>query len=436
MKTVLIIAYYFPPLGSGGAQRPIKFAKYLPEKGWQAVILTVRGGFGFTGKDATQLEEIAEFTRIYRAGSVEPSKMGIIKKIRFEKRFHPETGESQHSYSLLYKIFRAIRNLVFIPDEHIGWLPFAFLKGLSVAKREKVDLILATSPPITDFFVGYLLSLFLGKPLVVDFREQWTQFRFRPQHTRVREAVENWLERKVLSRAQEVVSVTPPITEEFKERYKSLGSERFLTITNGFDPKDFEDWGALEQDDKFTITYTGGFYYAHSPQFFLEALYRLLNERPYLQGKIRVVLVGTIEEVYERMVQELKLQHNVEVVGYVPHKESIRYLLSSDAALLILGKHPGSGIAFPVKLFNYLAADKYILALIPEGISADLIRSAGGGMIVDPESIEEIKEGIYSLYLKWKDGELKVDRDPETVRQYDYKVLTQRLALVLDEATQ
>ena len=40
MKRVLIISYYWPPAGGSGVQRWVKFAKYLPQLGWQPVVYT------------------------------------------------------------------------------------------------------------------------------------------------------------------------------------------------------------------------------------------------------------------------------------------------------------------------------------------------------------------------------------------------------------
>jgi hypothetical protein len=42
LKKVLIITYYWPPTGGAGVQRVLKLAKYLPQYGWQPIILTVK----------------------------------------------------------------------------------------------------------------------------------------------------------------------------------------------------------------------------------------------------------------------------------------------------------------------------------------------------------------------------------------------------------
>ncbi|MBK7447140.1 MAG: hypothetical protein IPJ45_14225 [Ignavibacteria bacterium] len=40
MNKVLIISYYFPPMGMGGVQRTLKFAKYVKDYGWESVVVT------------------------------------------------------------------------------------------------------------------------------------------------------------------------------------------------------------------------------------------------------------------------------------------------------------------------------------------------------------------------------------------------------------
>ena len=44
MKKVLMISYYWPPSGGPGVQRILKFCKYLPDFGWEPIVLTVKHG--------------------------------------------------------------------------------------------------------------------------------------------------------------------------------------------------------------------------------------------------------------------------------------------------------------------------------------------------------------------------------------------------------
>ena len=40
MTKILILAYYFPPIGGGGVQRVVKFVKYLPQFGYKPIVVT------------------------------------------------------------------------------------------------------------------------------------------------------------------------------------------------------------------------------------------------------------------------------------------------------------------------------------------------------------------------------------------------------------
>ena len=71
MNKVLFIAYYFPPLGMGGVQRSLKFAKYLPDFGWQPVVFTT-GEMAYYAHDEKLLNEIPQCTLIYRSNLFNP----------------------------------------------------------------------------------------------------------------------------------------------------------------------------------------------------------------------------------------------------------------------------------------------------------------------------------------------------------------------------
>ena len=69
MHRVLMIAYIFPPIGGAGVQRTAKFAKYLPEFGWQPIILTVSNS-SLPEVDVSLSEELPGDLPVYRAPDV------------------------------------------------------------------------------------------------------------------------------------------------------------------------------------------------------------------------------------------------------------------------------------------------------------------------------------------------------------------------------
>ena len=71
MKRLLIISYYWPPTGGSGVQRWVKFAKYLPQLGWQPVIYTPLNPERLA-YDESLLKDIPAGTEILRTPISEP----------------------------------------------------------------------------------------------------------------------------------------------------------------------------------------------------------------------------------------------------------------------------------------------------------------------------------------------------------------------------
>ena len=71
MKKVLIITYYWPPSGGSGVQRWVKFAKYLPQNGWQPVIYTPENP-ELTVVDGTLEDDVPEEAIVLKRPIFEP----------------------------------------------------------------------------------------------------------------------------------------------------------------------------------------------------------------------------------------------------------------------------------------------------------------------------------------------------------------------------
>src|SRR3990170_4334961 len=136
MKKVLVIAYYFPPLGMGGVQRTLKFCKYLPDFGWKPIILTVKG-IGYIAHDPSLLEEVRGKGEIYR--SINPLEF-LARSTKHESL--PAGMQARSTMKILSSWF-------LFPDSKIFWFPSASLNGLKIIQKEKIDLLFATAPPYT-----------------------------------------------------------------------------------------------------------------------------------------------------------------------------------------------------------------------------------------------------------------------------------------------
>jgi glycosyltransferase involved in cell wall biosynthesis len=406
MKKVLIIAYHYPPLGGGGVFRTLKFTKYLPKFGFQPHVLTVKNPM-YRTKDSTLIREIPPEAKVYR------------------------------TFSFEHRILRAPRLLnlnlkwFYIPDENVGWIPFAVRQGEEIIKKENIDIIYATAPINTSLLIGHLLKEKTGKPLIVDYRDPWTQNVFVKYPTKFHRRIEEKMEKLVLTTADYIIVTTEPMRLKLVEKYPFIKG-KIETITNGFDPEDFDGLTRKDSKEKFIITYTGYLYGLRTGKYFFTALKELLEEETELKSKIQVLFAGPSSKQVALFIEELGLQNVVKLLGYRSHRESLQLMANSDVLLLIIAAEESydektGPLMIPGKTFEYFGAKKPILALVPQGIAAELIRSTKTGVIVPPKNTSSIKQAIFKLFQDWKKGNLVVESN---VFEYNRKVLTAKLAKV------
>jgi len=410
MKKVLLVAYHYPPLSGGGVFRTLKFTKYLPEFGYQPHVLTVKNPMYGT-KDPTLISEIPPEAKVYR------------------------------TFSFEHRILRAPRLLdinlkwFHIPDENIGWLPFAVRRGEKIIKKERIGVVYATAPLYTSLLIGCLLKKKTGKPLVVDYRDPWTQNVFVKYPTKFHRKIEEKMETFVLATADHIIATTEPMKRKLVEKYPFIKG-KIDTITNGFDPEDFKNLTAKKDKEKFVITYTGSLYGLRTGKQFFMALKELIEEKPELQTKIQVLLAGLTSKQVVFLIKEFGLKNVVKLLGYKSHQESLKLMANADILLLIIASEEAydtktGPLMIPGKVFEYLGAKRPILAIAPLGNAADVISSTKTGVIVPPRNTGVIAEAIFKLFQDWKSGTLKVAESD--VSEYDRKVLTQKLAKVFQQ---
>jgi glycosyltransferase involved in cell wall biosynthesis len=446
-KRVLIIAYMFPPIGGIGVIRPVQFAKYLPQFGWESVILTVAQTDEYM-MDASLLAELPPSVKIHRARSWEPLNATRIKRMasRVEAAPTPKAeptaqgaGEPVRTGGMRGQMRNLLKQLYFslrIPDDKLGWYPFAVRLGKQVIREEQIDLIFATAPPYTNFLVGKALKQASGKPLVIDYRDEWTTMRYRdfPLNP-VTQTLNRRLERGVVANADAVVTAIAPFADNLRAAGLIPASAPVVNIMNGFDPERYSGQAPRAPTSRLTIVYTGSFYgERQTPTYFLQALHALLARRPAVRAQIEVRFIGTIFERHARQIDELGLSDVVRCWGVIPHHQAAAAQMEADVLLLIVGKGPGSGVVLTGKVFEYLGAARPILALVPlDGPTAELIRSSNTGVAVDADDVAAIAQTLESLHSQWATGTLTYTPNRTVVDQYNRRAQTERLAGLFDD---
>lgn len=439
MRKVLMITYSFPPMSVVGVYRTLKFCKFLPEFGWEPVILTVERGKDWA-YDESLLSDLPPGMKTHRTRTFEP----LIAYENFRERRRKRSGIAQggaggnqtqaDGKGLLSRVRSGVAGWLSTPDKQAFWLPFALTRGRRILREEGIDLIYTSSPPHSTHLIGYSLKKLSGLPWVADFRAPWTlneYFGEKPTSRRMKQS-EAYLERLVVNGCHHLIANSHAEAEAHRSSFKHLPSSKFSAIVNGYDPDDFQ--GLQPQDpSKFTITHLGSFYGRRQPIDFLRGLGVFLKRNPEAEERLKVLLVGNIAEQTSNELREFNLSGVVECQPHRPQRHALSLILSSHLLLLILGhERRGAGV-IPAKLFEYLFTGRPILALISEGETAEIIRSHDAGKVITSPDADEIARGIQQYYEAYlKGATLQSGAGPLEIEKYHRRHLTAELAEIFD----
>lgn len=397
MFKVLVIAYYFPPLGLSGVQRTLKFTKYMKDFNWEPHVLTT-SQTGYFAHDDSLLKEANDANiKITRIGGKEINSL-------FAKR-----GNVDMPREIIRKTLSRVSNTIFIPDNKKSWSRKAFFEAKKIYAEDKFDLIFVSAPPFSSINTAVKLKKELGVPIVIDYRDLWygNQFHFYPtpyhsyQHKR--------MEYKALKAADRIIVTNRRMKENILNQYKFLTFEDIFIIPHGFDPEDF----ALPEEpkksaEKFIITYSGIFYEHITPKYFLKAFKEIAEQKPEIAENIELRFIGLFRKENQKLVKKLKLQKYVKEFGYLNHKSAVANLMESDLLWLMVGKGRNSDTISSGKLYEYFGSKKPILASLPEGALKNAAEEYGASFITSPDNIDEIKNAILQSYEQFKNGSLPV----------------------------
>lgn len=374
MKKVLIITYYWPPGSGAGVQRWLKFARYLPEYGWEPVILTVDPYYAaYPALDNSLEKDIPEGIKVHRTRATDWFRI-----YSRDKSSVPSAGFAKSKgNSFKEKILRFIRGNFFIPDPRRGWNRYAYEKAIEIIESKKISHIITTSPPHSTQLIGLKLKKkFPEIKWIADLRDPWTDIYYYKQFypTYISKMLDRSFEIDVLKSADQIITVGKSLKDLFVSKVPEIDS-KIEVITNGFDEDDFKD-AINVKPERFTISYIGTLSESYPVEGLLSSFEKLKSE-----GKDFLFrLVGTVSSVQkEKILKKIDIER-VQFIHYVDHNEAISFMMSSSVLLLIIPDHHSNRSILTGKLFEYLASGKPVLCLGPaDGDAAEIIAEAGVG---------------------------------------------------------
>ncbi len=426
MFKVLVIAYYFPPMGLSGVQRTLKFVKYMKKYNWEPTVVTT-GKVAYFAHDTSLLKECEETgIRIIRTDANDPnsllSHMGTVKL----------PGE------FFRKMLNRISQAVFIPDNKISWSKKAYKTAAELLSKEHFDVIFVTVPPFSAFKMAAELKKKFKIPLFVDYRDLWYDSYLSFYPTPIHKYLNKKMEYKALKTADKIVVTNRKIKELLIKVYKFLTFEDLIIIPHGYDAADFASVDpASSSNRKMVLTYSGIFYEHNTPKHFFTAFSKLKKEHPHIAGDIELHFVGHIGKTNLKLIKNLNLQQYIVDHGYLNHDEAVAKIMSSDVLWMMLGKWKHSDTILPGKLLEYVGSGKPFIACLPDGAAKSIAASYGAAFITQPDNVEEIKNTIIKVYELYSTNKLPVPNE-EFIKQYEREYLTELLTkefqfLVKDE---
>jgi len=413
MRKVLIIANQFPPMGGSGVQRSVKFVKHLRKFGYEPIVFTRKVG-NMNLIDKTLLKDIPQGVKIIRTKAY-------------------ETVELKGMLRIPGKVIGKIM----IPDSARIWCENSKKSIIEIINKENIKLIYTTSAPYSDHLLGlYIKNKINNIVWAADFRDEWTNnpYILDNPYNPIRTKIEKNMEHKVVTKADLLITNTPVMRENFIKN-NNLKGDNFYFIPNGYDEEDFRDFSSSKNNNKkFTMVYTGALYGRRKPDNFFQALKELKEENKIDTNKIIVKLIGNYyKDKLQAQIDRYNISEMFEIVGYVPHNVCIKHQLSADVLILIEGSGRGANAFYTGKIFEYMNTNRPVVAMLPNGAAADLVKKSKIGVVADIDKIGEIKDNIYKYYNKWINNNIVFNPDRDFISKFERKELTKQLAQLFDK---
>jgi glycosyltransferase involved in cell wall biosynthesis len=439
-RRLLLIAYCFPPVGGAGVQRPVKWVKYLQRRGWETTVLTPENP-SVPVLDHSLLDEIPESTRFVKPRTWEPSyatKQGL-------------GGSSKAAQTLWTRAKRTVRGwvrqaatLALQPDPQILWYPNALSAARRCLQETPHDAILCTAPPYSSFLLGAALRRRFGLPLILDFRDEWdlsSAYLENALRDRYSRFVQQRMQNRVLQQADAVIATTQASQRHLADRLTALRHPiTTACIYNGYDAEDFSVPRISNPAvppvaaGKFRVVYTGTLWNLTTIAPLIEAVEQLHQHQPDLLQRLELVCIGRKTPEQQALLDRLSTTRcSVDSIGYSDHDTVLAWMQSADALCLLLSHVPGAERVVPAKLFEYLAARRTILSIVPDGEAANLLQPFHPQSRFHPTDVNAIAQWLQQRLQSAHSGQLSLDLPG--LCEFSRERQTDRLVQLLNDLT-
>lgn len=420
-KKVLIITYYWPPSSGSGVQRWMYFAKYLSEYGITPIILTVDPKKASYRKIDSSFNHFIQNIEVYKTNTLEPLKLYSLLTTGTTNKGIPQGSVGAEKKGLFSKLSRYIRGNVFIPDARIGWKRYAVKEAKKIIEAHDLQLVITTGPPHSTHLIGRVLKRLVGVKWIADMRDPWTEIYYKNDLLQSPKSQEKdrKLEQSVLEEATHILTIGPSMAELLQDKIPHQ-KQKVSYIYNGYDAIKMRSIPIEKTDGYMIISFIGLLTDAMPHQSFSTALRNLVNQ--HKDHRIKLRLVGDICRSFLDEVRNILNDSQVEIVGYVAHKEALRFMHNADILFTCLPTQAHSKIMISGKLLEYMATGNSILCIGDQkSDAATILSQTTNSTTLAPNQIDEITKFLSEKYELWLDNKLlpKVSNSIEHLSRYN-----------------
>jgi len=444
-RSVLVVAYHFAPENVSGTHRSLHFARSLHNAGFKVFVLTVPL-HSLRQTDST-LAEVFPYpsciTRVDKGGTVGGLYISLKRWIMGDcGATTPSAAEvppsgAGHSRrrtpSPLDWLRRQVAAWDVLPDQQRAWYSTAVRAGLKLARRERIDVVLASGPPWTGVRVAQKLSVKLGCRLILDFRDPWTansgrQTRYGAEWCHA--LAKRW-ERQALGAADLVLFNSPGIMAAATDHYRTLDWRAVVTILNGSDAPRRAVTAPLPAEAPLPIRHFGNLYRGRSVLPVVEALRSLLSRRGISASEVRIELFGRAGSEVDELLSAAPVELPVDASPTIPYAEAVRRM--TEPCVLLVPQPPNLNIQIPTKLYDYLCTGNPVLVLAREDSSTwSVARRFPRCRRLDHDDVARNAEVLDEMLEAWRSGLLMQERAADDTRELSKAVLGEAFVRAVD----
>lgn len=428
-KRLLLISPYFPPANVIGAKRAVNLVQGIQNSsGWEVVVLASKP---FKTIDSNQILPLPEGLKVvYGFESFLRPFVKYLVKLIFTPDHSKEKVEKKKPKKESSESGKPPKKkLSYTPfDQYLWDVPGALNSGQKIINSFKPDVIWVNADPWSGLLVGHILSRRNRIPWVVDMRDPWTVFnkrmQLRPKLTR---KIIYHYERRFFESSSKIVFNTQNAFDAYNDVYSNELTSKFTFIRNAFNSGLF-DSKTRASDSRFKIGYFGAFRGFVSSGKVLEAFAHFVEKNTLSPDQVALVVNGSVDDEFWINLERFNVEEYVQINKEVKVADTLCLLRSWDVLLVMVS--PDYKWMIPAKLYDYLVAQKPIIAISDNREVNRIIDETRSGIAVSFEKTEAIAEAFSTYYFA---GKSKQFDNNELIKPYGHDYQSGRFLETLNQ---